>query len=479
VEDEARLPIEPGAADGEGTAWSGPGASSRRVVHEPSRRGRIAAIVVVAGLVMGGLVLSLGGSGADDRPDEPPQERSERDAYLAAIGGLGRARTFAYHGTIRADGPSQLQPGTWLADAVTVEGAVLLPQSITREVATAVDDGDDGDDGGDGEDGGVVETVTSGATVWSRTAASSSGLADAPWRRVAWQEAVSSVSSTSPPGLESFEPGRLGIARLLDVLRLADDRRSGPNDDEGNRTLLATVPEDGESRELGDLAGAEVELALDESGDISDITLTSTAGDRRLLLELAIERLGEPGLIAASDVGGPVRSGVPVADIAAAGVRPLELSQLPSGWALTSAREVMAGPVDMCGTGTGVAACDIPEGCLVFQLSYNDLTQVLGGRMGFSVLTDDCSGWPDVGADPTSGIPWGQPFQAGSFSGWVLENPAETSGTMSDGDTTIHFSTDLSVADAEAVLATLGPFDAATEPAVLPGIPSSSSSSAS
>ena len=48
-----------------------------------------------------------------------------------------------------------------------------------------------------------------------------------------------------------------------------------------------------------------------------------------------------------------------------------------------------------------------------------------------------------------------------------------TKGTMSDGETTVELQTDLPAADAAVVLATLVPFDAATEPAVLPGVPSS------
>ena len=132
MDGKARIRIEPGgadrsdemgeageASDASGPDWSGPGASShRRVVHEPTRWTRAAAVVVLAGVLVGGLVLSLGGRGADPDgdPDEPPPLDSPDNAYIAAVSRLGRARSFAYSGTVHATERSVFRPGTMVGE---------------------------------------------------------------------------------------------------------------------------------------------------------------------------------------------------------------------------------------------------------------------------------------------------------------------------------------------------------------------------
>src|SRR5918996_1049108 len=138
----------------------GRGASSRRVVREPSRWTRVVAFIVLAGLVASGLLVLMrdggGRAGRGDGSDERPQADTAHVAYTEAVRRFGQARAFAYRGSVHATGPSPMRPGTWLARGVTVEGAVLLPHSITREVAVDAS-------------GRAGETVTSGRTAWSRT----------------------------------------------------------------------------------------------------------------------------------------------------------------------------------------------------------------------------------------------------------------------------------------------------------------------
>jgi hypothetical protein len=457
VGDDVPIHVGPGAADGPGDgehggAWSGAGTSSRRIVHEPSRRVRLVAVVVLAGLVAGGVLLLR--DGGRDGP-EPPPPGSADDAYVVALGRLGRAGSFAYRGTVQATGRSPLRPGTWVDARVSVEGAVLLPHSMTREVAVAQDGG------------GAVETVTSGSTVWSRAASSRSGLPGASWELVAWTDSAPGLPSTPNP--ESFASRRLGIALVVDLLRAAGNRRRGPSEVGGNRPLLATVPIGGGHRvHSGDLlAGAEVMLGLDEAGDVTDLTLSSAPDDeRRLEVELELVRLGEPGLIGAADVGRPARGALPLGDLAVAGVDPLELSWLPSGWALTAAVPARTGRLVMCAGGAGRCVAS-DEGCRALHLEYRDITRVSGGRLSLSMTPRSCvAGWSgtgDMGAEP---------FRAGRFIGSVDES-ATTIGVVTDGGTAISFTTDLSADDAAVVLATLVTFDAATDPAVLPGIPSS------
>jgi hypothetical protein len=217
-----------------------------------------------------------------------------------------------------------------------------------------------------------------------------------------------------------------------------------------------------------------VALALDEAGDITQDTLASgPADDPGMVIELTIEQLGEPGLVTPADVGHPVREAAATADLAAAGVRPFELSRLPAGWALTNAGQGSIGPNVACGTATGAGGCSGPDqSCGIFDLEYHDLAAVSDGELLLSARSDGCFAGP--AANAANAADWGgEPFQAGRFTGWAAESPMGTNGTVSDGETTVWFQTDLPAADAAVVLATLVRFDAATEPTVLPGVPSS------
>jgi hypothetical protein len=465
VDDEPRIHVEIGPTAGRGDR-SGPDASSQRVVHEPTRWTHVAAVVVLAGVLVGGLVLSLGGGPYERPPPESPEDlASPDDAYTAAVARLGRARSFAYRGTVHATERSSLRPGSLVGDDVDVEGAVLLPHSITRERAVAP------------EGGPAVDTLTSGSTAWSRSASSRSELAGAPWERVAWTEPEGVPPSAPNP--ESLRSGRLGIALVVDLLRAAQDRRPGPADADGNQRLLATVPADQHRRaQFGDLAGAEVAVVLDDAGDVSDVRLTAgPADDRGVEAHLAIERLGATDLFTPADVGGPPRSAVDASGLAAVGLDLFEPSGLPAGWALVDARPTRSAPGVRCELGVGAGGCESSvEGCPQLGLDYVDLTAVSGGELSLTVASTGCLDEPgaEVHVGTAPGIPGIESFEAGRFVGWAEELPGFTSGAVADGDTTVTFRTDLAAADARAVLATLVPFDAATEPAVLSGVPSSS-----
>jgi hypothetical protein len=213
----------------------------------------------------------------------------------------------------------------------------------------------------------------------------------------------------------------------------------------------------------GLLAGADVSLVLDDGGDIAHVVVTATpAGDPELVLDLAIERLGEPDLITPADVGDPARRSVPVDLLDGDGVEALELGSVPPGWALTDARATRAGSMGRC----GAAGCiGPPEGCASLRLDYRDLATLSGGWLSLSVMSETCT------TPKGSGRTWGEPFRAGSYAGRA-ETLSLTRGTMSDGVATISFDTDLSTADAAVVLASLRPFDAAADPTPLAGIPS-------
>jgi len=378
----------------------------------------------VLGLLAGSVALLLGGTGeprrAGDQPGDP------RVAYREAVERLGYARSFAYRGSVHAAGPSALRPGPSIATDVTVEGAVRLPQSITRDVA--VDDR-----------GGAVETVTSGSTVWSRTAPSTDGLADAAW------EVVGPSRS-----LDGGYPGRLGAALVADVLRSAGDRHRDGSDEAGRPVLRATVPPDDRDERYGDaLDGADVTITLDEAGGIARIALTSAETDPRLVLRLDIVRLGDPGVVTPSDVGTPAHSTVAAEDLVVAGVEPLELGRVPSGWALTDAR-----------VSTGEA------GCTSLILDYRDLRAVSEGSLGITTTSQACAAVAShVGTGRVGTDTGGRSLRIGPFEGMVDEQWARSFGYVTDGTTRVSFSSDLPVDELATLLASLRPFDSEGEPA--------------
>jgi hypothetical protein len=416
---------------------AGSGASSRRVVREPSQWTRVVASIVLAGLVVGGLVMMIrergGQSGRNDRSGERTQADTAHVVYGEAVRRFGHAGSFSYRGWVHATGPSPLRPGTWLAGDVSVEGAVLLPDAITREVAVAAS-------------GGAVETVTSGQTAWSRTASSVPELAHA-----AWEVVVSPTTRSRPPaGFDAARPNRLGIALLADVVRSAGKPRSDPADATGRRTLHAASPMNARDLRYGDLmAGAEVSLVLDDAGDVDQIAVTSApVDDPQLVIEIAIERRGEPELITPAEIGGPARGALPVDVFDAARVEALELGQLPEGWALTDAQAVPDGTMGL------------PDECPWLRLDYRDLGAVADRWLSLGVTSDRCRA--QMGRRR---VAWGEPFRAGSFSGRAQEGWASTTGTLSDGVTMVSFNTGLSADDVAVVLASLASFDVETEPA--------------
>jgi hypothetical protein len=382
-------------------------------------------------------------AGRDIGSDERPQADTAHTAYSEAVRRFGQAGSFSYRGWVHAARPSPMRPGTWLASDVTVEGAVLLPRAITREVAVATT-------------GGAVETVTSGQTAWSRSASSAPGLTHAAW------DVVVSPDTTPPrpPGaFDAPRPDRLGIALLADVVRSAGNPRSEPPDATGRRTLHAASPTNARDLRYGDLmAGAEVSLVLDEAGDVDQIVVASApVDDPQLVVEIAIERLGEPELVTPAEIGGPARGAVPVDVFDAAGVEALELGRVPEGWALTDAQATPDGTMGL------------PDECPWLRLDYRDLGAGSDGWLSLGVTSDRCRA--RMGR---RGVAWGEPFRAGSFSGRAQEGWASTTGTLSDGVTMVSFNTGLSAEDMAVVLASLASFDVETRPVAIAGVPSSS-----
>jgi hypothetical protein len=283
--------------------------------------------------------------------------------------------------------------------------------------------------------GRAVETVTSGPTVWTRSASTAEGLGAEPWE--VREPAGSTLLGTAAVGL---------------LVASARDPREEPPDADGRRVIRATLPPADQRDGDGDLlAGADLVLTLDEDGNVTRMIVSSTPVDPKLRLDVDITRLGEPQAIAPPDDGETgLRRTIPVEELEAAGLRPVELGRVPAGWKLTGA-SVVSGPVS--------------GECPRLYLSYRDPEAVRRHSLRLTVTSTTC-GWAQLGP----GEP--QPLTVGSFQGLVVEAGSATSGDLADGTTRVSFLTDLSTEDAATVLGSLRPFDPDTEPAPLLGIPS-------
>jgi len=101
--------------------------------------------------------------------------------------------------------------------------------------------------------------------------------------------------------------------------------------------------------------------------------------------------------------------------------------------------------------------------CRSATVDYTNLDDPVGQFLWIDVM--------DAGCMPP---PEGEAIDVPAFSGAVADEPDGTRwGVVSSDDTTVMFSTDLSVADLRIVLANLGPLDPAAVPEPLEGIPSS------
>jgi hypothetical protein len=382
-------------------------------------------VVAVVGAVAGGLFWWVGDRGPEDglSSGSASDTRPPRVAFNDAVHRLGQNASFVYEGEVHAAEQSAFRPGDWTARDVTVEGAVLISHGLTRDVAVDAT-------------GRAVETVTSGPTVWTRSASTVDGLGDEPWE------------FRSAPG-----PATLGTAAIARLVFSATGPSEAARDATGRRLIHATLPPADPREGYGHLLDdAKLVLTLDADGDIARIAVRSAArGDPDLVVELDIKRPGEPQAIALPEGDAGLRRTVPVEQLDAAGVRPVELGRVPEGWKLIGAWVIPA-----------------PEGpaeCLRLYLSYRDPGAVSHGFMTLRVTTPTC-GWMEGG----DGEP--EPLTAGSFEGTVVRVASGLTGDLLDGTTRVGFLTDLSAEDAATLLGSLQPFDPDTEPTSLTGIPS-------
>jgi hypothetical protein len=392
-----------------GEAGSGTGPSSGRVVHEPGAWPRFAALVAIAGLVAGGLAWAL----LDDDPAPAGDDEAANDPSARADDPQAATRVaFAYRGSVRAAASRPFGAGTSRVGDLAIEGAVLLQPALARVVAA------------DGR-GKAEETLTSGTTVWTRTAASADTLRAVPWR-------------ARPTSLDAGST--LDMQVVARLITTAGDPRGEAPDAVGRRVIRATLPARGDGGgNVLPLAGADVLLSLDDAGDIAHIVLTWPPRDPRFVLDVELFAHNRPQDIAPPDRGpGALRGTVPVEALAADGIRPLELGRVPAGWRLT---------------GAWVGPQEVPSaGCSALNLVYANPDAGSADYLWLQFTSQRCGVVFDLASDP-------QPLTVGSFQGSVAESSSGTTGALFDGTTGIQFETDLPVDDVSTLLASLRPFD--------------------
>jgi hypothetical protein len=424
---ESRVTREPEVGVGHDGA-PGRGASSSRVVHEPGGWPRFAAVVAIAGLVAGGLVWALADddpapAGDEDRvsdtsaPPDGPQAATRRQ-FAEAMLQFGEVHSFAYRGSVHATATRPFGAGASAVGDLTVDGAVLLRHALAGQVAA--------DSGGR-----LVETITSGPTVWTRTAADPDSLGGAPWQ----------VRVATGPAADMLD--MLDMQTLARLITTAGDPRGEPPDIAGRRVIRATLP----SRGVGAgtlLPGADVLFSLDAGRDVAHVVVTWPARDPQLVLDLEIFGHNQPQDIAPPDRGpGALRRTVPIEALEAEGVRPLELGRVPAGWRLT---------------GAWAQPTRIPSGdCSALNLVYGNANAGSGDYLWLWLTSARCGVQIGVAGQA-------RPLRVGPFEGTVVESSSATTGALFDGTTAIQFETDLPVDGVATLLASLRPFDPSAVP---------------
>jgi hypothetical protein len=330
--------------------------------------------------------------------------------------------SFAYWGTVHAAATRPFGAGASAVGDLAVEGAVLLQPALAREVTA------------DGR-GRAEETLTSGTTVWTRSAASADGLDGAPW-------------TVSPGSIDAAST--LDMSLLARLITTASDPRGEAADVAGRRVIRATLP----TRSDGDLlplAGADVLLSLDRAGTIGHLVVTWPARDPQLVLDVEISGHNHPQDIAPPDRGpAALRRTVPVELLTAEGLRPLELGRVPAGWRLTGAWvEPQVTPSGDCSL----------LNLVYLDLVYGDPDAGFGDYLWLRLTSKGCGIWAParIVGDP-------QALAVGSFQGSVIESSSGTMGLLFDDITDIQFETDLPIDDIAGLLGSLRPFDPNAEP---------------
>jgi hypothetical protein len=430
-------PLPPDDASGDSAAMPtdrGVTSTTRITTGGDGRRRPVLLVATVAALIGIGIAAVTGrlpglNSTADD-PDPAPgmpiddaggteqatrSEPGARRVFAEAVVHLRQARTWAYEGTVMGWSPAGAPV------EVPIEGEVSLPRKARHQAH--------------GPGRGIIEEVIVGPNRWARSAASADELAAAPWNLI-YQGS-----------------DRMGMTQLPTLLRSTTGRLDGGIDADGNRRARAAIP-DGQIEGLlsaeaeGD---GEVVLTVDDEGVplvVELTTATPESGDVTLTWHLL--RLGEPVEIdLPPGMSIELDHMVSTEDLAAAGIHhPVGLHGLPPGWIPVSAE---------------IDSESRPR-CPILHLVYRRADS-LPGESGIlmSVNAPECAVPDSLGWD-------GEPVTLAGLHGEIGSGGGGTFGRLRSDQVAVQFSMDLPRADAETVLATLGPLDLTRQPEPIDGL---------
>jgi hypothetical protein len=365
------------------------------------------------------------GAGSADPLVVDENDLGANEAFARAAHTLTEAGSFAYRGEVRADAPGA-RPGPRIAGNVAIHGVVALP-ARARETAVR------------GGTVAAVETLVSGWGVWVRRADASAALADADWE------------------LHSEPAGPGGLTALPEWLTATVSRSVGPVDRQGRRTFTSALPP-GMAAEL--VAGernadavAQVTLAIDSTGEPVRVEVAAAAGASRFALRVDIDGLGEPVDIAPP---GGVEVGITplytTEQVIAGGVAaPVQLRELPTGWALAHTELTPPNEQRPCGELTLVYwdIGSLDEGVT--------LTIADAGCPRPQALFDTRP--PAPGAERLTG-PW-------RIVGATDNHTGLSAVSVSDGVTQVDAISPRPLADVRAMLESLGPYDRLDQPSLV------------
>jgi hypothetical protein len=433
IDDDAVDRFTPGRFDSHTTVSTRAGGGGNRL----GGRGSAIAVVGLAALAVVGAALALDGApGASETPGPRPSETlavEENDvdpnwAFAHAALALQEAGTFAYQGEVRADAPTAARLGPRFNGTVRVEGAVALPGRIRQ---AAMLDG-----------GRIVETLVSGRGVWLRQADGDASVAATPWQ------------------LDGEVAGPAGLVALPDWLVATDSRAAGPVDEAGRRTFTGLLPDEIAKGLMGGAADATaaVTLTVDGAGLPVHVDVAAAGEMDRFALRVEIVGVGEPVDIAPP---GGVEVGITPAytaeEIVAAGVPgPVQLGELPPGWALAAAE---------------LRPPDGRRSCSELLLGYHSVADA-DGWLSLTVADARCDRplAPFSADAPATGAPAGS-VGRGLANGWTMLGAVRVisgTGTVSVTDGSVQVDADgtLPLADVQRLLATLRPYDRLDQPSL-------------
>jgi len=403
----------------------------------PERRGRGATVVVgVLGCLalVAALVVAVTASGGDDgagaaldataADDDGSGDDDAAAVFTGAADALTAAGAFTYEGTSRLEGE----------DPSGVPGAtVSLQRDIAGEVALAA---------------GVRETVDEPSGLLSERIVATAGVEpELWWRSTVYHDQI----EDRPWGRLDLPSGEIEPFQLPTWLAGVTGARDRGEDDDGRTVVAGSVP----ARLFADF-DADVQV-IDATVELS---VEADGAPHRVEMEVTTQSFTIDAVYRFTSIGGDVTIAVPPVDqqdptpyvndedlAAFDGPAPLGLGGVPTGWEF----------------GGAYVTPDPASGCPSATVDYEDVDDPIGSYLWIDVFDGECA------AEPT-----GEPISAPGFSGGVDDLGDGALGALllsPDGSVAVAVSTDLALADLEAVLATLGPLDPAATPAPLAGVP--------